>query len=156
MSSSGAPQETEQRTNLLSNSNGTDDDNNNKQEDILYFDDKKNDEDTPSTIVDDERQTYILSNYSTLRTNLQWNNKIIQSIINKISLIKILPPSLRFEECVASKEKFVLQQELEHLLNTDIVESSCKSIINHVEQTALKDPLLSMENNPFIGIIYII
>eukprot|EP01084_Bolivina_argentea_P157332 274182_1 len=143
-------------------------------EDRAYFDDTKNNENTEienkydtntneDTIdVDDERQTYILSNYSTLRTNLQWNNNIISSIINKLSKIRILPPSIKDEHMYISRDEYVLKTTINNLknplkskYNTEYtnndkidIKSSCKSIINYVNQRSKHDPLLS-HNNPF-------
>ncbi len=111
-------------------------------------DEIKNDFESNIINVSDERQTYLLSNYSTLRTNFKWDNAMISCIINKLSKIRILPPKIREEEMYISRRQYVLKMDKEHLENaSQSVESSCKSIIDYVRQSKT-DPLLS-ENNPF-------
>lgn len=101
-------------------------------------------------IVNDDRQAYILSNYSTLRTNLQWEDNAISSVINKISSIRVIPPSIDLSISAAHRQQYVLEMDANILLKTseDCIQSSCKSIIKSVVSNHPNDPLLS-EHNPF-------
>eukprot|EP01083_Nonionella_stella_P290870 989733_1 len=100
------------------------------------------------SLMVNQRQSSAISNYSTLRTNRQWDQATISSMIDKMASVTMLPPGIDTNKTVIFRERAVLEQEKYQLQHTqkDTPKLSCQSIIKYVQSREAHDPMLSDDN----------
>eukprot|EP01083_Nonionella_stella_P299758 1019844_1 len=63
------------------------------------------------SLMVNQRQSSAISNYSTLRTNRQWDQATISSMIDKMASVTMLPPGIDTNKTVIFRERAELEQE---------------------------------------------